>query len=157
MASQAALANLLELNPDVKGEAKESDPVALIGSEPGFFDAFTLVIAAQLPAKALQTLAALLWARGTPLVAARSYGLLGTVRVQLAEHEALESHPEGHKIDLRVNQGFPALDAFVAGLDLEALRTAAAKEIEEGDNADEGEACMLYRHVPWPALLVHVR
>lgn len=145
---------MVELNPDVKGDWKEADPVALIGSEPAFFDSFSLVIAAQLPSKALQTLGALLWARGTPLIAARSYGLLGSVRVQLPEHESIESHPEGHKIDLRVHESFPALDEFVASLKIEELRASAQKELEAGE---EGDASMAFMHVPWPALLVHAR
>jgi len=153
---QATLQHLLEMNPDVKGESKEADPAALIGSDPKFFENFTLVIAAQLPAKPLGTLAQILWQHGIPMVYARSYGLLGSVRVQLSEHEAIETHPEGHKIDLCIHDSFSELEEFVDGLKLNDLFAQAKKDVDEGQE-DSSESVSNYLHVPWPALLVHAR
>jgi amyloid beta precursor protein binding protein 1 len=73
---------LKELNDTVKGSYVEEDPVALISDNPDFFSAFDLVIATQLPEGAATALDDLCRQRQVALVLARSYGLVGYLRVR---------------------------------------------------------------------------
>jgi NEDD8-activating enzyme E1 regulatory subunit len=130
------LKNLLEMNSDVAGEAVTEDPGRVVGSEPSFFKGFSLVIASQLPPDTLVSLAAVLWSMEIPLIVARSYGLIGLVRVCHPEHICFEAKGPDSKPDLRVANPFPALQAIADGLDLDACD-------------DE-----THRHVPYPVLLV---
>jgi amyloid beta precursor protein binding protein 1 len=104
---------LVEMNPDdCTGAARVADPAHLIASEPAFFESFDIVVAAQMDPESLSLLAALCWELRTPLVAERSYGYLGTLRLQLRDHEIIESKPDpvnNMNFDLRLARPFPAL------------------------------------------------
>ena len=133
--AQAALELLLELNDDVKGAWRQADPAALAASEPAFFAQFSLVVATQMADAALLPLADLLYAARVPLIVARSYGLLGYYRAVVPEHTVVESKPDAQTEDLRIAHPFPALRAYVDGIDLAGL--------------DD----MTHGHVPYVALL----
>lgn len=58
----------------------------LIESNPKFFDQFTAVVAAQIPEDFLLHLQAILAERKTPLMIARSNGLVGYIKIIAGEH-----------------------------------------------------------------------
>jgi len=72
---------LKELNETVKGSYVEEDPATLLSTNPDFFNSFDLVIATQLPEVSAIALDSLSRERGVALVLARSYGLVGYLRV----------------------------------------------------------------------------
>ena len=74
---------LKELNETVTGSYVEEDVDKLIANNPGFFNNFDLVIATQLPEGSAVVLDALCRERGVSLVIARSYGLIGYLRVSI--------------------------------------------------------------------------
>lgn len=74
---------LKELNETVTGSYVEESVDQLIGNNPDFFSNFDLVIATQLPEGSAVVLDALCRERGVALVLARSYGLVGYLRVSV--------------------------------------------------------------------------
>jgi amyloid beta precursor protein binding protein 1 len=72
---------LKELNETVKGSYVEEHPATLVSTNPDFFNTFDLVIATQLSETTAIALDALCRERGVALVLARSYGLVGYLRV----------------------------------------------------------------------------
>jgi len=70
----------MEMNPDVHGEYRAVSPEVLIKCEPDYLSSFTLIIATQLEESVLRELAQVAWAAKTPLLIARSYGLIGYLR-----------------------------------------------------------------------------
>uniref|UniRef100_A0A1B6BZM3 NEDD8-activating enzyme E1 regulatory subunit n=1 Tax=Clastoptera arizonana TaxID=38151 RepID=A0A1B6BZM3_9HEMI len=109
---------LLELNPDVHGDYVFENPLQLFQNNPHFFNNFTLVIATNLPERILVPLSKHLWENGTPLISARSYGFIGSIRIQLREHTVVESHPDNQNPDLRLDVPFPSLKEYIDGIDL---------------------------------------
>lgn len=81
----AVAARAAELNPGVAASFAVDAPAELAAHRPGVCSGFSLVIAAGLPWPALEALDASLRAAGVPLVAARSFGLAGFVRVSGVE------------------------------------------------------------------------
>ncbi|KAA0171183.1 hypothetical protein FNF28_00949 [Cafeteria roenbergensis] len=134
--AEVTLSHLLEMNPDVSGEARCVDPSDLIGGEPGFFEGFSLVIASQLQRDALLSLSAVLWSMNVPLIAVRSYGLVGSMRIARPVHVCFEAKEAQAVADLRIANPFPALQAFADAVDLKSCD-------------DE-----THRHLPYPVLLV---
>jgi NEDD8-activating enzyme E1 regulatory subunit len=57
----------------------------------------------------LQPLAALCWANKIALLNVRSYGLLGSCRLQLRGHSIVESKTEADAFDLRIAEPFAEL------------------------------------------------
>lgn len=104
---------LQELNEHSRGSFVQEDPLSLLRTKPSFLDDFTFVIASQLPEPALRVVASACEERGIPLVALRSYGLCGSVRVITKEAVVVEAHPEHTVSDLRVCAPFPELLAFL--------------------------------------------
>lgn len=128
---------LHELNDAVRGSSVEEDPVAIISDKKcDFFRHFTLVIATQLPESTQVELDGMCRELGVTVVFARTYGLLGSVRVSLPEAVALETHPDSTVPDIRVHDPWPELLRLASEVDLEAL--------------DD----MHHAHVPWALLLV---
>ena len=134
--AQVALEFLLEMNPDVAGDAVTEDIEVVLARKPEFLKSFTLVIATQMDSAALAPIAACLWTAGIPLISARSYGLIGQVRVAVREHTIVESKPDSSTEDLRIARPWPALRAYTDGIDL--------------DGADD----RVHAHVPYVALLL---
>ena len=81
---------LTEMNPDVKGDWLAEGVDALLAKNPTFFNSFTVVVATGLPEASLLPLAAILWAAKVPLLVARSYGMVGTLRLVTEEHSGEE-------------------------------------------------------------------
>ena len=111
---------LLKLN-DVKGYYIEEDIEDVMHADPDFFTRFSVVIATGLPQVTLAKVARLLWSQTIPLLVARSYGLLGYIRLALCHHEIIESHPDNHHEDLRLDCPFPGLKKHMNTLDLAGM------------------------------------
>jgi amyloid beta precursor protein binding protein 1 len=136
--AKCVCAHLNELNEAVSGSFVEDKPEYLIESNPSFFDNFTLVIATQLCENIHLKLDSLLRQKGIPLLIARTYGLMGYVRLSLDEHCIIESKPDSRVDDLRLHEPWDELKAFSDSFDLASLDAK------------------LYKHVPWGVLLMHV-
>ena len=80
---------LNELNDRVQGFAVERDPVDIIEKDPNFFKQFTVIIANNIPEQPLLKLSEVCWGANIPLLAVRSWGLLGYLRVVTPEHTSI--------------------------------------------------------------------
>jgi amyloid beta precursor protein binding protein 1 len=90
--------------------------------EPGFFARFsTVIVATGYSAKMLLPLAAELQRLHVPLLVARTYGMIGYLRLAIDEHTVVEVHPDDSSADLRLCAPWPALAAFLDSFDLAAL------------------------------------
>lgn len=128
---------LVEMNPDVRGNSSIRNVQRLIREEPKWFSQFTLVVATQLEEESLKLLGEACANSNVPLVVARTYGLMGHVRLYLREHCVVESKPSPEpQPDLRIANPFPELTALAASIDLEALPYHE------------------YKHVPYVLILV---
>jgi amyloid beta precursor protein binding protein 1 len=128
---------LCEMNSDVTGFAKVANFQNLFQTEPEYFCAFSLIVSANLPEQQLLPLAQLCWERRIPLLVVKSYGLVGSVRLQLRAHSVVESRSEADAFDLRVSRPFPGLQVFCE---------SAAKEMATLDSLE-------HAHVPYPVIL----
>lgn len=81
--------------------------------EPQYFCKFDLIIASNIPQSHLMPLADLAWTGNIPLLVIRSYGLIGSIRLQLHHHEVYDSREERDMYDLRLAQPFPELVQFL--------------------------------------------
>lgn len=62
-----------------------------------------------------------LWELNIPLIASQSIGFIGYMRVQIQEHNIIESHPEYEMPDLRLDKPFPSLKAYLDSINLDAM------------------------------------
>lgn len=127
--AKAVAALLNELNSSVAGAFVDEAPEDIMANDPAFFKDFTVVVATQMSHKSLATLDAICRAHGVLLVALRSYGLAGTVRLSLGEHAVIEAKPEETDHDLRLSQPWPELWEFAKGFDLATLDDATFKHV----------------------------
>ncbi|CAL4928090.1 unnamed protein product [Urochloa decumbens] len=109
---------LQELNDAVKAKFVEETPATLIDNNPSFFSQFTVVIATQLPESSLLKLDDICRKADILLVAARSYGLTGLVRVSVKEHCVIESKPDHFLDDLRLHNPWAELKQFAKSIDI---------------------------------------
>eukprot|EP01089_Gocevia_fonbrunei_P001628 TRINITY_DN1150_c0_g1_i3.p1 TRINITY_DN1150_c0_g1~~TRINITY_DN1150_c0_g1_i3.p1 ORF type:complete len:551 (-),score=151.11 TRINITY_DN1150_c0_g1_i3:32-1642(-) len=128
--------HLKELNEWVKGDFLEQDPVQLIETNIDYFNAFTFVIATNIPEVPLLKLAAHLYQKNIPLIIARAFGFLGYLRLATPEHTIVESKPDNPIDDLRLSNPFPSLVEHIKTVDLSVLDSH------------------LHSHVPYPILLL---
>jgi len=120
--AEAVKTLLVELNPDVKGHAVCKDPREVIAKDPAFFSKFTLILATQMDEQTLMALGEICSKANVPLVVARTYGLMGHIRLFSKEHHVIELKPSPEPApDLRVNNPFPALQALADSIDLAKL------------------------------------
>ena len=118
--AEIAVRMLLQLN-DTKGNYIDEDVEEVLGRNPNFFSQFTVVIACGLPHKTLARVSALLLKSSIPLLVARTYGLVGFIRIALDQHEVVESHPDYYHEDLRIDSPFQRLMKYMDSVDLDAL------------------------------------
>lgn len=112
---------LLELNPDVKGEALGLSFSSLLSSDINL-QSYTLVIATQLSFSQSKLLDSLCVSNSIPLLLCRSVGLLGYLRVYTPEHLVVESKPSDKElIDLRIHKPFAELLHYSNSIDLSSL------------------------------------
>mmetsp|Transcript_21156 Transcript_21156/g.58704 ORF Transcript_21156/g.58704 Transcript_21156/m.58704 type:complete len:539 (-) Transcript_21156:37-1653(-) len=127
---------LKEMNDTVLGNFIEQSPEALLDGEPKFFRDFTLVVATQMREQDVAKLDALCREGGVKLLIARSYGLMGYIRISVPEHLVEDSKPDNIIWDLRLSNPFPALQDWALSFDL--------------DSMDD----VLHKHIPYTALLI---
>ncbi|KAG5578528.1 hypothetical protein H5410_058662 [Solanum commersonii] len=109
---------LQELNDAVKAKFIEDCPEELIETNPSFFSRFTLVIATQLVEDSMVKLDRICREANIILIFARSYGLMGLVRISVKEHTVIESKPDHFLDDLQLNNPWPELTRFTETIDL---------------------------------------
>jgi amyloid beta precursor protein binding protein 1 len=138
--AEVATKHLSELNPDVQGKCTPVESLqtadyptilkSIASSSSSQAAPNILVIAADLPPQILRTISSLCWdgldsnSSPIPLVIVKSYGLVGSVRVQTPYHPIIESKPDNTKPDLRLafaNRDFPQLYQLASKTDLKAL------------------------------------
>jgi amyloid beta precursor protein binding protein 1 len=139
--AEVATRLLLELNPDVKGEALRLDiGEILTTAESGdlaFLRTFNLVIGSQLPQGQERRLSSLCAQLQTPLLLLKSVGLMASLRVYAPEHRIVESKPADKEVlDLHLMNPFPELRVFADSFDMATL--------------DD----MTHAHVPYVVLLI---
>eukprot|EP00934_Nitzschia_sp_Nitz4_P007493 Nitzschia sp. Nitz4//scaffold59_size112058//92722//95440//NITZ4_004125-RA/size112058-snap-gene-0.53-mRNA-1//1//CDS//3329555171//7483//frame0 len=134
---------LSELNPDVVGtfhhlpSLDQADWNEILG---GSGKKRVLVVASDLTPSLLETLSALCTSLSYQLLVVHSYGLIGTVRVQVpGVLPLLDPKPTNAHPDLRLKSSFPALNALSDSIQLDSLESH-----EHG-------------HVPYPILLLKAR
>mmetsp|Transcript_8982 Transcript_8982/g.19249 ORF Transcript_8982/g.19249 Transcript_8982/m.19249 type:complete len:537 (+) Transcript_8982:66-1676(+) len=127
---------LQELNETVAGSYVEEEPEELINTNPNFFADFSLVIATQLRETEVIKLDEICRQHKTPLLIARSYGLVGYLRTSLPEHCVIESKPDNVVDDLRLHRPFPELHSFALSFNL--------------DTVDD----VTHHHLPYAVLLI---
>ena len=128
---------LLEMNHEVRGESRQESVEQVLDVDPDFFTSFSMVVACGLSEKILLLLSAKLEKSKIPLLVVRTSGFLGYIRLQLAEHLVVETHPDNAAPDLRLDQPWEAL---VSWLEEEGGRMG------EMDLKDHG-------HTPYPVIL----
>lgn len=128
--AEEVLQNLLELNPEVKGEAIKKEPAKWVQDVD--LDSFTMVIAINQPSSVLLPLAAKAWQAkggvGIPLMTVAGAGLIGEISVQIKEAGIIETHPE-NTIDLRLIRPWAELEAFADSYDIDTSDTMAKSHI----------------------------
>lgn len=128
--AEEVLQNLLELNPEVKGESVKKEPALWI--QDADLDAFTMIIAVNQPFSVVLPLAAKAWQAksgvGIPLMTVTGAGLIGEISVQIKEAGIIETHPD-NTIDLRLTRPWAELEAFADSYDLDATDTMTRSHI----------------------------
>lgn len=119
--AEIATAMLSEMNEDTKGLAVVANASNLFLTEPSFFEQFSLIITANSSESFLAPLAAFCWERSIAFMTLRSYGFIGSLRLQLRNHHIIESKVEADQYDLRISNPFPTLKAFCDSIDLAQL------------------------------------
>ncbi|CAH0385252.1 unnamed protein product [Bemisia tabaci] len=130
---------LLELNPDVRGDAIDESLDKLLTNNPDFFNNFSVIVATRLSEKEIITLSKKLWEADIPLIVCQSIGFIGSGRLQVQEHTVVESHPENQNPDLRLDCPFPSLKEYFDQIDLEAM--------EFKDHAHTPFVVILYKYL----------
>lgn len=128
---------LLEMNHEVRGESRQESVEQVLDVDPDFFSNFSLVIACGLSEKSLLLLSNKLDKCKIPLLVVRTSGFLGYIRLQLAEHLVVETHPDNAAPDLRLDQPW---DTLVSWLEKEGAK------MDTMDLKDHG-------HTPYPVIL----
>ncbi|CAM6089778.1 unnamed protein product [Calypogeia fissa] len=121
-----------ELNETVTAKFMEESPETLIKSNPAFFAQFTMVIATQMPESALVKLDEICRQHNVILLIARSYGLVGHVRISMKEHDVIESKPDSKVEDLRLHKPWPELKRLVGEFDVDTKDTLVHQHIPFG-------------------------
>ena len=112
---------LCELNTEVRSNVCTELLDTILDTSPQFFSQFTVVIATDISEEKLKRLAEILWSENIPLLIAKSYGLIGYLRLVVQSHEIIESHPDNSHEDMRLDKPFPSLIAHVNGYDLDSM------------------------------------
>ncbi|RLN38447.1 hypothetical protein BBJ28_00002059 [Nothophytophthora sp. Chile5] len=114
---------LLEMNDDVAGGARHASARVVLQQEPQYLDQFDLVLATQLDEQSAARLGALCLEKRLPLLLVTSYGLLGVLRLQVAQHAIADAKLDPPRHELRLAEPFPELQNFADSFDLQSLST----------------------------------
>ncbi len=143
----AVLRNILEMNPDARGNALQvspSDVIRAAEGEPYSLQSLkvTLVLASScVEHRDLLHLSALCCRLGTPLLFLDAIGIFGVLRVQAPDQFVIYTHPDPEVIvyDIPVLEPFPELEAWY----------------EAHDPTDTNKFHDNHSHIPWPCILFH--
>jgi amyloid beta precursor protein binding protein 1 len=91
--------------------------------EPFFFEQFNQIITANLPEDHLLPLADLCYEKNINLVVLRSFGMIGSIRLQVKRHNIIEAKKDQSSFDLRVCDPFPELLHYCEQFDLNLLNS----------------------------------
>ncbi|KAJ3311180.1 NEDD8-activating enzyme E1 regulatory subunit [Blyttiomyces sp. JEL0837] len=119
---------LAELNEEVAAHHVDEKPEDVIESKPSFFKQFSLVICNQLNERSTAKLADICWDLEIPLVVVKVNGLYSYIRLSVAEHPVVETHPDQF-FDLRLDSPFADLSRFAQSFDLEKLDGAKKSHV----------------------------
>ncbi|KAK1925463.1 putative ubiquitin-activating enzyme subunit [Papiliotrema laurentii] len=140
--AESVVKYLKELNPSVEGAARVDDPAKILATDPSYFSSFTLIICTNIDPSVELRIADLLWDMSSttggpdiPLISIRNSGFMGRISIQLREHCVVDTHPDSTHT-LRIDQPFPALEAYARDLDLDSMDS------------------MEHSHIPFVVLLV---
>jgi len=128
---------LLEMNHEVRGESRQESVEQVLDVDPDFFSTFSLVVACGLSEKSLLLLSTKLDKCKIPLLVVRTSGFLGYIRLQLAEHLVVETHPDNAAPDLRLDQPWETLVAWLE---------EQGEKMDAMDLKDHG-------HTPYPVII----
>jgi len=105
--------NLLELNPDVKGDYIHQDIHEFVSKESDLMKSYQLIIATDVDNKVALALSRIAERNDIALIIVRQYGFLGYIRNYKRELDVIEAKPSDVQIDdLRIPNPFPALKEF---------------------------------------------
>ena len=127
--AQIAMNLLQELNMDVRGNFIDEDFESVLSTDIKFFSQFAVVIASDLHEFSLLKLSEVLWKSSIPLIVARSYGLVGHIRIALPSHEVFESHPDNFHDDLRLDCPFSELLEYMDNIDLTSMNVSELNNV----------------------------
>jgi len=139
--------NLNEMNPFVKGECHQENPIKLVETNINYFAKFNVICACQMPTSTVNKLAKFAWEHNIPFFNARSYGFLGYIRIVLPELRIYENHDPEFK-DLRLNDPFPEFQQFAENFDIDVLKET---------NLTAGERLAKHLDIPWLILAPTLR
>jgi len=134
---EVAMRLLLEMNHEVRGDCVQETLETVLENNPTFFSSFSLVISCGLPEKSLLSLSKILWKDNIPLLVVKTLGFLGYIRLQVREHQIVETHPDNRTADLRLDSLWPELATW---LENEAARMNTMTRQQHG-------------HTPYPVIL----
>jgi len=134
--SEAVKSWLLELNPDVNGEAVVAHPADLLRDNPEFLKKFNLIILSETTEKLTREIGDLCAQTDISLIVFRSSGFLGSVRIYDQIHTIVEGKAERDLDSYRLSSPFPEFQEYVNSFDLQKL--------------DDFQ----HRHVPYFVLLI---
>jgi len=130
--AEVVMENMIEMNPAVKGNFVVKS-AAQACEDMSFFDNFTIVVATQLYGDVYSKLADYLFGKQVPLLAVRTNGFLGGLRLQLPELCVVESHADDDRTDLYCHpeqlEIFPELKEFFLSYDLNSKDSAYVEDI----------------------------
>ncbi|EJW78557.1 ThiF family protein [Wuchereria bancrofti] len=111
----------VELNPSVEGGFDIGNPEDIITKDMNFLRQFTVIVGCNLNIDVAARINDFLFGKNIPFVHARSYGLVGFVRISVQEHTIIDTHEENISPDLRLDCPFPALSELVESVDLSQM------------------------------------
>jgi len=112
---------LQELNEDCIGSHYTEDPIDLLERDPAIFKNASLVIASRMNQHDLNKLKQFLWSCEIPLVICDSYGVFGSLNINVKEHVIIEVHPDNALEDLRLDMPFTKLKHYMENINLSAM------------------------------------
>lgn len=133
-----------ELNPDSKGRAVVTSPLALIETDVSFFEreeVKIVIVSAGVPPASVSALSEALLGKDIHIMYVEGTGLVGVMRIQCDPRYIVDAVPDPDLriIDLRIVDPFPELQAF----------------FEKLSPWDQEMEIDLHSHLPWPLVMYH--
>lgn len=120
---------LCELNPDVKGYARVSNFQNILQNDVSFFHSFDLILTSNLLESQLLPLADYCWNEDIPVIALKSIGFIGSLRIQVKDHSIIELKNDQDPFDLRIANPFPGLKDYCLSVDLGRMDSLEHKHV----------------------------